>query len=952
MYPCMKNQYLALCICLLIPLLAIAQPKELIIDSLLLELKTEKSDSGQLIILNSLASFYRNINLEKANFYGQQALALARETGDITNEIKSLYILGVITRMQGHKTKALTYGKQSLDLATKEEDWRWCGSNCSAIGNTYSSLGVYDTAMVYYFKAIEAYDKTPHKAKSANVYNNLGNMLYKQKKDKLAIEYLEKALKIYQKNDQMSAAAMTLMNLGRREKNDSLALDYFQQSLEIHTQNNDLQGIASVNMNIGSHYISKQQYEAALPYYQEGLRITTEVGFKSKMATAHSSMGKIYFMLDQPSQAIQQYEAAIRLSEQVRFREEEKETYNNLALLYKQQNDFEKAHRYLKLSRDIGDSLVNQQNLAITAELEAKFDAKQKEATLSQQQLTIERQKNARNQILIGGIFLLLVMTAIFQYYYFYQKRKKQEALNELGKKETEAESLRQLDQMKTKFFANISHELKTPLSMVITPLEEALEKSSDDNLVLAHHSSKKLFGLVNEILDLSKLEAGQLELIPSPVNLKKLIDRIFNAFGTLAERRRINFQLDNQLRPDIWVNLDIEKFEKILNNLLSNAIKFTPSKGLIQLQAIIQNESSLKLSVHDSGVGIPEHDIDKIFDRYYQSSSGKKAGGTGIGLALSKELTNLFGGTLKVESTHEQGSTFRLDLPIKILTSSEKVHSNEFYQSIEKPQGSAAAKLATFQALNMNGRRARILIVEDNLEMSDFLHRMISPYYDCQIAHSGDDALKKLAHTAFDLISSDLMMPEMDGLEFRKELNEHPQWRQTPFIMLTASTLERDRLKGFKLGIDDYITKPFSSKELLARIDNLLRNKLEREQFELENQTEEPIESTQQQLIRQAEEIILQHLHDPTFKVTNLAQQMNYSPRQLGRIIKKLTGLSPVNFILEVRLQKAYHFFQSRQFATVSEVRYEIGIESAAYFTTKFKERFGKSPKEFLTPK
>lgn len=944
----MKDQCLTLCLCVLMACALSAQTKEAIIDSLFTELQGESSDTGQVKLLNQLASFYRNINLDSADAYARKCLVLSRKSNLVDFEIKSSYLLGVIRRMQGQKNEALAFNQNSLVLSKQEENWRWVGSNCSAIGNTYSSLGIYDTAMIYYFNAVEAYQKSPFPAKAANVYNNLGNMLYKQNKDKLAIEYLKKALKIYREQDEMGSAAMTLMNLGRREKNDSLALDFFRQSLEIHAANNDLQGMASVNMNIGSHYMRKGQYEAALPYYREGLRVCKEVGHRSKMATAHSSLGKIYYRLEQPLKAIKHYEAALELSELSGFREEEKETYNNLSLLYEQQQDYDKAYQYLKKSRDIGDSLLNKQNLIITSELEAKFDAKQKEVALSLQQLTIEKQKNESNRLLVGGTLLLLAVIAIFQYHYFNQKRKKREALIALEKQQSEAENLRQLDALKTQFFTNISHELQTPLSMIITPLEEALEKSSDDNLVLAHHSSKKLFELVNEILDLSKLEAGQLELQLDSVNPHHLIQRIFHAFTGLAERRKIELQLLNKIEDSLWFRMDAAKFERILNNLLSNAIKFTLPTGRIQLKAetFFKNEKhELQISVADSGIGIPEQDLRKIFNRFYQNEHGKKAGGTGIGLAFSRELAQLFGGTLQVESQPNQGSTFRLKIPIAPLEINSQTE-----QMVDDLNGKVIPSVVpTHKPLIMEGRRPRILIVEDNPEMSDFLERILRPQYDCQKVYSGAEALNKLNDYEYDLITSDLMMPEMNGLEFRKKLNENKQWRQLPFIMLTASSLETDRLSGFTLGIDDYITKPFNSKELLARIDNLLRNKLEREQFEAREQNNTPVESADHQLVKQAEQIILEHLQEPDFKVTDLAQKMNYSSRQLGRLIKKLTGLSPVNFILEIRLQKAYQYLQNKQFTTVSEVRYQIGIESASYFTTKFKERFGKSPKEFL---
>lgn len=946
--PHMKNHLQILLFCLLFPLSSTAQSSP-VIDSLILSLSTESQDTLKVKTLNAIATQYRNIDLEAAENYANQAYQLAQASKQHKEQLLALYSLGVISRMQGDMDDALAFGKRGLNLASNSENWRWCGSNSSALGNTYSSLGVFDTAMIYYIKAVNFYEQGKYPVKIANVYNNMGNMLYKQKKDGLAIEYLQKALKIYKDHGQIKRAAMTFMNLGRREKNDSLAMNYFSQALAIHTENKDVQGIASVSMNIGSRLMRGKNYEAARPYYLEGLRLTTQVGHKAKMATANSSLGKIHYALNQPEEAIRYYEAAIALSEAAKFKEEEQQTYNNLSLLYAQQGDHRKAYESLKQSRDIGEVMVNEKNLAFSTELEAKFDAKQKEAELAKQQLIIEQQKNTRNLILAAGILLLLAITAIFQRYFYHQKRKKQAALLALEKEKVAAKNLRELDTLKTKFFANISHELKTPLAMVISPLEEALILSSDDNLVLAHHNSKKLYRLVNEILDLSKLEAGQVELRESEVMIHPLVRRIFFAFQTLAQRRNIELKLLNHLAANLTIHLDVEKFEKILNNLLSNAIKFSKPGSTVELKTTSSHEAPEQLffEVKDEGDGIDPNDIEKVFDRFYQSSSGKISGGTGIGLALSKELAQLFNGSLKVSSQLGQGSIFTLSIPLKKAIATN--HQARYQETTTKLEPSTSLPpQQSYQAILLDGKKPNILIVEDNLEMSDFLTRILSPHYQCKTALDGKEALEQLQHSSFDLITSDLMMPEMDGFSFRKAINEQASLKHTPFIMLTASAFEADKLEGLRLGVDDYITKPFSSRELIARINNLLKNKIEREAEQAKNQ-EAVLESVDQQFLKQAEQVVIDHLHDPDFKVADLAKAVGYSQRQLARIIKRLTGLSPVSFILEVRLQKAYHLFQSRQFATVSEIRYEIGIESAAYFTTKFKERFGKSPKEFL---
>ena len=232
---------------------------------------------------------------------------------------------------------------------------------------------------------------------------------------------------------------------------------------------------------------------------------------------------------------------------------------------------------------------------------------------------------------------------------------------------------------------------------------------------------------------------------------------------------------------------------------------------------------------------------------------------------------------------------------------------------------------------------------------MSNFLKDMLSPHFQCSIAYDGREGLEKLTENSIDCVTCDVMMPEMDGFQFIKTLREKEMHHRTPVVMLTARSLEEDVLKGFSLGVDDYVTKPFSKYELIARLNTLITNKKSRESWqEKENAREEKIDTAEESQLKAAEEIVIQNIDNEQFKVQNLASEMNYSQRQLERIIKKLTGLSPNNFIKEIRLQKAYQLISSRQFATIAEVRYEVGFSNASYFSKAFQERFGVRPGEF----
>jgi DNA-binding response OmpR family regulator len=394
-----------------------------------------------------------------------------------------------------------------------------------------------------------------------------------------------------------------------------------------------------------------------------------------------------------------------------------------------------------------------------------------------------------------------------------------------------------------------------------------------------------------------------------------------------------VNLEIQNRIDQNLFVSLDADKFETIINNLLSNAIKFTDSGKKVVIDAAV-SEKTLLLYVKDEGIGFPKGDEEKIFERFYQSEqrSSDLSGGTGVGLALSKEITELLGGKISAVNNITEGCTLTLVLPL-IETTKEGIVEEASFIKEEQVE---------YIPILINGERPRILIVEDNKDMREYISSILDPYYECSFASDGYECLKMIQRETFDIISSDVMMPRMDGFTLKSKINEIERLSQIPFIFLTARILEEDKIQGLNLGVDDYITKPFNKREYLTRIDNLLKNKKSREEDD-----ENTEESVDRRLLKRAEAWVFSNLDNTSIKVQDLADELNTSQRQLSRNIKKLIGLTPVNFILEIRLQKAYQLILEKRFSSVAEVRFEVGIESASYFTRKFKERFGLLPSE-----
>ncbi|MFY0605447.1 MAG: response regulator [Cyclobacteriaceae bacterium] len=505
-----------------------------------------------------------------------------------------------------------------------------------------------------------------------------------------------------------------------------------------------------------------------------------------------------------------------------------------------------------------------------------------------------------------------------------------------------QAEKLQTLDNAKSRFFANISHELRTPLTLIQAPLESVLNgslgkvnDSIKSNLELSRSSSRKLLNLVGEILELSKLEAGKLELKLEAVKCYDLIKRIFFTYQSIAETRNVRLKMDYRLKEDSIVKVDIGKLEKVLDNLLSNAVKFTPDKGEIKMTVENHNDR-LHISVEDNGEGIDKEELDQIFDRFYQA--GKKnqyVGGTGIGLSLAKELSHLMEGTLDVDSSVGIGTRFTLSIPLLIADKEEMTLD----PTAEIIQSSSANK--TNDPLDL--KSAQILLVEDQDEMRAFIKKELNSY-DVDEARDGLEALEMVQQKSYDLIITDLMMPRIDGMELVQNLKMEEKTKQLSIIMITARAADEDKIEGLTLGIDDYIVKPFNPNELRVRVNNLLINRKARKAVD-----EEPISSADDQLIKKLKEKVISQLREISLTVATLAAEASLSERQLNRTVKKITGLTAGSFIREIRLNEARIMLENRTYNTISEVSYAAGFEKPGYFSEVYSKRFGKRPAEYF---
>lgn len=869
----------------------------------------EKGLSGHLY-LRSLA-YYSKDDYEQAIDNCKLAIENMHTYGQQTNELIALDFLGSIYREMGWPEEAIDYKLQSLRLAEELKD---------TIGLAYAHYNL------------------------STVFIDL--------KDTVSVKkHLAAAIPLAEYTQDFGLLSLCYSTNARYQTNAEQWLGQLQQAMEYARRTGSDYNEIPIHQNLADYYDMEGNPRRAIYYSRRAYKIATSYDDGYFIAESAISLGDFYIQTGRFDSAQYFLEEALAISQAGDFGKQLLNTYAFLGELYHERSDHQQAYSYLSKAYDLQDSLYSDE---ITQQIQtnaAKYEFEKNQRIISQQELTISRANYNRKLLLYGGLLLLAIITSAYQWYLRRQQKQKQQAELAFTQQQAEANRLRELDELKTNFFTNISHELRTPLTLILSPLTDIEEQIKSvpvrEKLGIIKSNAQRLLRLVNEIMDLAKAEAGKLELALSKLRLQDLIKRIFYSFESLAELRQIQLELQYET-GESTVLADREKLEKILHNLISNAIKFTASGGKVVLR-VTQKDAQFHFEVRDNGQGIPPEDLPRVFDRFYQVKFGRLQGGTGIGLALSKELAETMQGTLSAKSEIGQGSTFILSLPLKEVEASKPLSTTPLTEQ-EVGVEIAVSKKSTVPAYlptHIAEEKPRILVVEDNPDLGKYLMEVLSEYFQCVWARDGQEALRHLSLNNFDCITSDVMMPNMDGFELRAAINQRESWKQIPFLMLTARNLEEDKIRGFQMGIDDYVTKPFSTRELKARIQNLITNKWEREAF-AKKESEEPEVSpltVDQQFLKQAESVVLENISDPQFGVEDLAKSVNYSSKQLGRLLKKYTGLNTVNFILEIRLQKARELLEKRLCASVTEAQFEVGISSTSYFTRKFTERFGKNP-------
>jgi signal transduction histidine kinase/DNA-binding response OmpR family regulator len=747
------------------------------------------------------------------------------------------------------------------------------------------------------------------------------------------------------------------------ENDVDTAMLYFKRALQIAEINTVSKvELARVISNIGECYM-EQNADLGFRYLDKALLVARETGNKTAEASIMSIIGHAWLDRGDYVKADQYLQSSLQLSRNIGLRRVLRSVYDGLVDLRVKQGRAEEGVDYLKKYIRVRDSLYGASKTRQIIELEARHEIEKKVQAIKLLEQESRIQMMWRN-FLVGGLVLLLIVS----YLIFVLQQSRTRKTHELLELQQELnDKLKEVDKLKTQFFANISHEFRTPLSLILAPLEEELKKRTSRNadtelLLLMRRNANRLLELVNQLLDLSKLEAGKMELKLKRGNFNAFIRILATSFDSLAQHKNIAFEKSIRVQSDsVW--FDQDKIEKIATNLLANAFKFTPEGGTVKLDVDLLHEDFRKISiaVSDTGPGIPLEEQGQIFLPFYQSKKSLDfyQPGSGLGLSLVKELVKLYGGEIALQSEPGKGTVISAKIPVdeksfqpgQVYMPEQDAFTTNGHGPTAKVYDSNTEVLEENDS-SADGRDS-VLVVEDNPDLLNFIASILEPQFTVHKAMNGEDGARIAMRYVPSLILTDLMMPGMDGIQLVEKVKQDERTSHIPVILLTAKNESQSKLTSLKTGVDDYLNKPFSTEELLVRIHNLIEQRKQlairfRERI-LVPITPTKEDSLDDKFLQKVRSVVEANMSSFAFSVEQLAEETNLSRTQLLRKLKALTGLSPNEFIKDLRLKKAADMIRQKA-DTITQIGYSVGFNDQSYFTKCFKKQFGVTPTEYST--
>lgn len=860
----------------------------------------------------------------------------------------------------------ILYAEKTIALAGKIGDERQLALAYRYMGGAYKNLGNLTKAIECYIAATGHYSNVGLELGVGVVYLDLGGVYDMQGNFDLSKYYHKKSIAILKTENDSVRMASALLNLGELYRTNNLldsAMIYYTESQLVFDHMGHKTGQAIAEGNTGMVLNELNQLESAETKILSAIEKLKEFKNLAPIADYQLTLAKIYAKKSEYQIALNWAKSALDISTDFGLKATMRDANLVLSDLYVKRSDFKNAYYHQNQYIAYRDSINNEEVVRQMADLRTDFEVSKKQVEVD---LLSEKNRNA-NLMLYGALLgLLFVVGVAIVIYRALVANKKLSAINR-----QQADRLQQLDAAKSRFFANISHDLRSPLTLITGGINRVLQnkdvfltKKAEQQLQTAQLNSERIIHMTGEINELIQLEEGKLTLHKAYVDLDRMLTLFEQMFSATAEQHEIewSYAKDAALDQPI-VHVDPHQFEKVLFNLITNAIKHTQPGDHIAVR-LTGDDQNVQLSVSDTGEGIPPEKLPHIFERYFQAPDKdyKAKEGFGIGLALVQEIVHQHGAKIEVESKLGKGSTFVVTMPYQSVPDQELYQLTDLSYSDEKQalyrdiddQLAGSRPTVHLDTLKKNDREnlATILVVEDHPEVRAYITDVIETSYQVIHAPNGMKALRMLETESVDLIITDLMMPWLDGFELLERLKEDEKYRKIPVLVLSARTSEEDKTRVLSQGVNDFLCKPFKPNELLQRVENLLTMKSTWNNADpnalLINNTE-TLADVEKTLLRKVEQLIYDKIDDPHLSIGYLSDQIAMSERNFYRMIKRLTDATPLELIKELRLQMAHKILKEKTVYSSSEVAKQIGINNVTHFNTQFKKRFGKSPKDLI---
>ncbi len=881
-----------------------------------------------------------------ASLFGQAA-DLSRQTGNRFYEAIVLYHQSRLHELRHHLLPALDALHEAVVIFEELGRQKNVANSYNSYNRIYQTLGNYPQALEYGLRALRIKETLQDQPGISTALTNVGNVHLLTGRYNDALVCFRRALTIDSVNNDPEGISISLLNIGvvhHKKKNYAEALDYYYRSLIITRELGNRADEAWLLGNIGAVLRQTGKLDSSLVILFGALRLLEEV--KEGQAHTLNDIAETYRELQKSTDAKKYSQLAIEAAQEEQNLNQLRYGYENLAGSYERLGDYRRAYEALQQHSRYKDSLVNIEKEKQLDELEIRYRSEKQEQTIvslrEQQAVSLFR----RNTYLIIGILTTVILLLLYNYQRISSRKNRQMYEEE-----------RELERMKSAFFSNISHEFRTPLTLILGPTQLLRAGTTDPEvagqLATVEKNAERLLKLIDQILDLSKLESGRLTVSPSMFDIVTMIKGITMTFSSLATVKQIKLQAQSTV-ASLLVKADKEKMETVLINLLSNAFKFTPGNGSITVSLDLvrkkANTTYCRISVEDSGIGIAEKDLPHVFERFYQGDGGQRTeyAGSGIGLALARELVELHGGYMTASSEHQGGTRMSFLLPVEEDFAVNPVNSETKLAANGELTGEVVLQRPATTCSERKETSPLVLLIEDNEDVTRYLKDILQHDYTVVEARDGAAGIATAIETIPDLIISDVMMPLKNGYEVCEALKQEEKTSHIPFILLTAKASMEDKLQGLQYKADEYLTKPFSPRELLLRVANLIQSRAAlQEKYSRRLVLEPPgvtASSMEEVFLQKLMRVVEEKLADEDFSVAQLAREMGMSRSQLHRKLQALTNQSATEFIRAYRLTRAMDMIRQRA-GSISEIAYWVGFSSPSYFGRVFQRHFGMTP-------